>query len=215
MQYKYKIVIADDHPIVRQGLVNIVEENDSFNIVAQSGDGTETLQLIEEHQPDIVLLDISMPGLDGLEIVKKSGERGISCKFIILTMYDDKEYFDRAMDLGVKGYLLKENAVNDLTDCLNSVTEGKHYICPEISGHLLDRDIQKDTLSFLDTLTKTEQQILELISENKTSKQIADELYISLRTVQNHRNNITHKLDLQGHNKLLQFALENKKYIKK
>lgn len=213
MQSKIKLIIADDHPIVRQGLVNIVEQDDAYEIVAQSGNGQETLRLINELNPDIVLLDISMPGLDGLQIVKEAQEKKVTSKFIILTMYDDAEYFDEAMELGVKGYLLKENAVNQLTECLNAVNGGNHYICPEVSGHLISRQFQKDPLSPLDKLTKTEQQILRLIAENKTSKEIADELFVSLRTIQNHRNNITHKLGLTGHNKLLQFALENKKHL--
>ena len=213
MQSKIRLIIADDHPIVRQGLVNIVEKDDAYEIVGQSVDGQEALRLIEELNPDIVLLDISMPGLDGLQIVKEAQEKKVTSKFIILTMYDDAEYFDEAMEFGVKGYLLKENAVNQLTECLEVVTKGNPYICPEVSGHLVNRQSQKDRFSPLDKLTKTELQILELIAKNKTSKEIADELFVSLRTVQNHRNNITHKLGLQGHNKLLQFALENKKYL--
>jgi len=213
MQSKIRLIIADDHPIVRQGLVNIVEQNDAYEIVAQSGDGQETLRLVNELNPDIVLLDISMPGLDGLQIVKEAKDKSVNSKFIILTMYDDAEYFDRAMELGVKGYLLKENAVNQLTECLDAVNGGSHYICPEVSGHLVNRQFEKDKLTPLDKLTKTEQQILRLIAENKTSKKIADELFVSLRTIQNHRNNITHKLGLTGHNKLLQFALENKKHL--
>jgi len=213
MQSKIRLIIADDHPIVRQGLVNIVERDDAYEIVAQAGDGRETLRLINKLNPDIVLLDIFMPGLDGLQIVKEVKEKGVKSKFIILTMYDDAEYFDRAMELGVKGYLLKENAVIQLTECLDAVNGGDYYICPEVSGHLISKQYQKDQHSPIDKLTKTEQQILRLIAENKTSKEIADELFVSLRTIQNHRNNITHKLGLSGHNKLLQFAFENKKHL--
>jgi DNA-binding NarL/FixJ family response regulator len=207
------LIIADDHPIVRKGLVKIIEQEDDYEILAESGDGSETLKLIERLHPDIVVLDISMPGLDGLKIMQEAKKTNLTTKFIILTMYDDSEYFEQAMELGALGYLLKENAVNELMDCLNAVSEGRNYICPEISGYLVNRNYEKKLPSPLDTLTRTEIRILRLISENMTSKQIADELCVSLRTVQNHRNNIVHKLGLQGHNKLLQFALENKKFL--
>jgi DNA-binding NarL/FixJ family response regulator len=213
MQSKIKLIIADDHPIVRQGLVNIIEQDAAYAIVAQCGEGQETLRLIGELKPDIVIVDISMPGLDGLQIVTSSLEKNVTSRFIILTMYDDVEYFDQAMELGVKGYLLKENAVNELMECLHAVNAGIPYICPEVSSHLVNRKIQKERHSPLDKLTRTEQQILKFIAENKTSREIADELFVSLRTIQNHRNNITHKLGLKGHNKLLQFALENKNHL--
>jgi DNA-binding NarL/FixJ family response regulator len=213
MQPKTTVIIADDHPIVRQGLVKIIDQEDTYEIIAECGDGQETLRLIKELMPDIVLLDISMPGIDGLQIIKKSTETNTSSKFIILTMYDDAEYFNHAMELGVKGYLLKENAVTQLMECLTMVSKGKHYICPEVSGHLINRQFQKEVHSPFGALTRTERQILELIAENKTSREIANELVVSLRTIQNHRNNIAHKLGLKGHNKLLQFALENKKFL--
>ena len=216
MEQKINIVIADDHPIVRQGFIRVIEMDPSFKIVAQAGDGEEAVALIREHQPHVAVLDVSMPGKTGLEIVKTLREEQPDMQFVILTMYKDREYFDEAMEQGVKGYVLKENAVNDLLECLKAVHQGRHYISPTLSGYLLDNggdSGRKKDKSQLDELTASEKRVLRLIGENQTSKEIADALFISYRTVQNHRFNICQKLGLKGHNKLLQFAIEHKAEI--
>lgn len=212
-----KVFIADDHPIFRQGLLKIMEGDPFFEIIGESGDGEKALHAIRDLRPDIAVLDISMPGMSGLEIVKHVQKDGLKTEFVILTMFTEEEYFDEAMDCGVKGYLLKENASSDLLNCLKSVTEGKYYVSPSMSEYLIKRNARiKDlnkTVPSLGDLTEMERRVLKLIGENKTSKEIAAELFISYRTVQNHRNNICQKLDLKGHHKLLQFALENKTLI--
>ncbi|MCK5077376.1 MAG: response regulator transcription factor [Calditrichia bacterium] len=214
---KTKIVIADDHPIVRAGLVKLIEQSNEFEVIAQCGDGEEALQYIREHKPDLAILDITMPKLNGLEIVKKSRTEKLPVEFIILTMYDDEEYFEEAMDNDVLGYLLKDNAVDELHDCLRAVAKGKHYICPQISKYLIDRNSKMQFLlrkaPQLDNLTSTEKSILKLIGDYKSSKEIAEELFISVRTVDNHRYNITQKLELKGRNKLLEFAVKNKSLL--
>lgn len=214
---KHKVIIVDDHPIVREGLIKLVESNESFTVVGSCGDGAEVIPLIKKTEPDIVVLDISLPHLNGLQIVEKMRKEKLPGEVIILTMYKEESYFNEAMNLGVKGYLLKENAIMELIDCLHKVASGNHYVTPELSDFLIDR--HDDNASFhssnpgLDSLSDTERKILKLISENLTSKEIAEQLFISVRTVQNHRNNICNKLGFQGHHKLLQFALENKKYL--
>lgn len=212
-----KVFIADDHPIFRQGLLKILETDPSLEIVGESGDGEEALQSLKELSPDIAVLDIAMPGRSGLEIVKETQKEGLSIHFIILTMFSEEEYFNEAMELGVKGYLLKDNAASDLLSCLKSVAEGKYYVSPSISQYLINRNARVKELDqkipSLSELTQMEKRILTLIAENKTSKEIAAELFISYRTVQNHRNNICQKLNLKGHHKLLQFAIENKSYL--
>jgi len=211
---KRSVVIADDHPIFRRGLLQIIEAEPMFEIVGESGNGREALALIKQAAPDLAVLDISMPEMNGLEVVKAVEKEGMRMDFIILTMFTEEEYFDEAMDCGVKGYLLKENATSDLLRCLRAVAEGKYYVSPSISEYLIDRNRRKNELDkklpTLTDLTEMERRILKLISDNKTSKEIAAELFISYRTVQNHRNNICQKLGFSGHNKLLQFALENK-----
>jgi len=209
-----KILIADDHPIFRQGLLKIIEADPAFEIIAEAGDGAEALALIKKLRPDIAVLDISMPQLSGLEIARQVQQENLPVRLVILTMYKEEEYFDEAMDLGVKGYLLKENAVSDLRSCVQAVAAGKYYVSPVISGYLINRDARQKALAkekpALGLLTDTERRILKLLVQNKTSREIAAQLHVSYRTVQNHRMNICAKLDLKGHNKLLQFALEHK-----
>jgi len=217
MPDKIQILVADDHTLFRQGLINLLNEARLFEIIAEASDGTETLQKIRELKPQIAIVDIEMPGLNGLEIVRAIKNENFPVEFVILTMYKEEEYFNAAMDLGVKGYLLKDNAISDLINCIKSVASGKYFVSPMISDYLINR--HERTKSFqqanpaLEALSTTEKQILKLISENKTSREIANELYISYRTVQNHRTNICEKLGLKGYNKLLQFALENKAYL--
>lgn len=217
MPAQTKVFIADDHQIFRQGLRKLLETENTLDIVGESGDGAEALQMIGELKPAIAILDISMPNMNGLEIVKQLKNDHLNTEFIILTMYKDEDYFNEAMDSGVKGYLLKDNAIADLLHCVRCVAGGKYYVSPLISDFLLNREQRitgfKSEHPGLANLTTTEKRILRLIAKNKTSKQIATELFISYRTVQNHRTHICEKLDLKGHHKLLQFALENKSYL--
>jgi len=214
MPAKTKVLIADDHPIFRQGLMRILQADESLEIVAECSDGDEALKKINELKPDVAVLDISMPGKNGLDIVRHLKQQDKITEFIILTMYKEEEYFNEALDLGVKGYLLKENAVSDLMDCLKSVVKGNYYVSPLLSDYLVNRNESKKALikekPSLDDLTETERSVLRLMAVNKTSREIAEQLFISFRTVQNHRNNICNKLGFKGYNKLLQFALENK-----
>jgi len=208
------VLIADDHTILRQGISKIIEGEPSIDVVGETGDGDEALELIRSLKPDVAVLDINMPGRSGLEIVKACRDTDLPTEFIILTMYKEEEYFDEALDAGVKGYILKENASSDLLDCISSVAEGKYYVSPILSEYLINRDARRKKLQkeipALEQLTEMERKVLKLIAQNKTSKEIAAELFVSHRTVQNHRTNICNKLNLRGHNKLLQFAIENK-----
>ena len=217
MSEKTTVLIADDHPIVRQGFVKVIERDPSFKVIAESGDGERALQLLLELKPDIAVLDISMPDMSGLEIIKQVGTDSLPTKFVILTMYKDPEYFDAAIDMGVKGYILKESATGELLNCLRIVSRNQYYISPLLSGYLLERDAKIKSLNnrmpALSKLTKAERRILKLIAENKTSREIADDLCVSPRTVQNHRTNICNKLGLKGHNKLLLFAVQNKSLL--
>ncbi len=217
MQPIITVFVADDHQIFRQGLIKLLESEASIAVVGESGDGADALQMIQELQPDVAILDISMPNKNGLEIVEQLKKDSRSVEFIILTMYDDEEYFNEALDCGVKGYLLKENAISDLLKCVACVMQGKHYVSPLISEYLLHRDDRIKKLRYdrpgLDKLTAMEKRILKLISDNKTSKEIAEQLFISPRTVENHRQHVCDKLGLKGHHKLLQFAIENKSYL--
>jgi DNA-binding NarL/FixJ family response regulator len=211
------LIICDDHPIFRQGLINILEQDESLKLLGECADGKSALRLIKELNPDVAVIDISMPEMDGLEVARLLQDEKSPTKIVILTMYKEEEYFNVAMDAGVKGYLLKENAAGDLVSCLKAVKVGHYYVSSLLSDLLIKRENQikslKKDIPAIETLTEMERKILHLIAYNKTSKEIAKELFISHRTVQNHRQHISDKLNLHGPHKLLQFALENKSLI--
>jgi len=210
MNKKIKIIIADDHPIFRKGVLSIVNDDSSIEVIGEASSGEDALNLITELKPDIVLLDIDMPVLSGLDVARKLKEQNSKSKVVILTIHKDKEYFDEAMDLDIKAYVLKDSIANDLIECIKLVAKGDYYISPSISTYLVENKKAKKQESPLVKLTPTELQILKLISQNKTNSQIAEELFRSVRTVENHRNNIVNKLGLKGPHALLLFALENK-----
>lgn len=215
MNEEIKLIIADDHPIFREGLRQIIEKDSRIKIIGEADNGQKALELIEEKKPDIALLDIDMPKLTGLEVLKKVS--GTPVKIIFLTMYSEEDIFDEAMGLGIKGYVLKDSAVNDILECIFSVSEGNYFISPSMSNLLLRRrkkmtDLRKSN-PMLDNLTPTEKKILRFISQNKTSKEIADVLFLSHRTIENHRTNISNKLNLKGSHSLIKFAIENKSLL--
>jgi DNA-binding NarL/FixJ family response regulator len=217
MKTEIRIVMADDHPIVRQGLRQIIETDRAISIVGEAGDGETALELIEKHQPDVAVLDIDMPNTDGFDVVRALKEKNIPIKIIFLTMHSEDEIFEEAMDLGVKGYVLKDSAVNDIVASIKSVAAGKYFLSPALSSLLLNRRNRinelNENLPALQTLTPTERKILKLIAEDKTSKEIAAELFISHRTVETHRTNISRKLDLSGNLALVKFAAAHKSEI--
>jgi DNA-binding NarL/FixJ family response regulator len=217
MKNNIEIIIADDHPIYRKGLVELISAISQFSICGEAEDGNAAMELILKYNPAIAILDINMPGLNGFDIAKKVKSQQLPVKIIFLTMYNEEELFNKAMDLGVKGYILKECAVKDILDCIQSVAEGKHYISSVISDYLVNRSsllkINEGQKLAIEKLTPTEKQILQLIAEEKTSKEIADKFFISIRTVDNHRMNICNKLSIHGSNSLLKYALENKNFF--
>jgi len=192
----------------------VVEADPRFQLIAETGDGIAALQLIQEKKPDVAVLDVNLPGLSGLEIARKLRDKRLPTRLIILTMYKEEETCNRALDLGVKGFVLKENAVEDILNGLAKVAMGEHYLSPSISGYLVRRRGRAEALAAkkpgLEDLTKAEHRILKLVAEKKTSREIATELFISPRTVEAHRANIAAKLELHGSHSLLQFALENR-----
>jgi DNA-binding NarL/FixJ family response regulator len=210
---KISVVIADDHHIFRKGLLSILKDDDTFNVIDEAANGKDALDIIKQKLPDIALLDIDMPGLNGLEVVKEINASGLDTKIIILTIHKDKAYFQRSREMDVKAFILKDSIADDLTECLHTVANGGYYISPRLSGHLIESNKYEQKPGWYNKLTAQELKILKLLSVNKTSKQIGDELFISTKTVENHRNNITTKLNLKGTNALLVFALENKQFF--
>lgn len=212
-----RVIIADDHPIFRQGLVKVIQETEEFELVGEAENGKKVLELLDSLRPAIAVIDIGMPLMDGLEVIRTANSRGFEGSFVILTMFKDEEYFREAMDLGVRGYVLKESASSELLHCLRAVTTGRHYISSAFSDLLLMKPKegleQTGPVLPANKLSPTERRILRLIAENKTSKEIAEELHISFRTVNNHRAHICTKLKLEGPHRLLQFAMEHRSLL--
>ncbi len=214
MEDRVTVMIVDDHPLFRSGLKQVVESNPRFRLVAETGDGDAALKLIQEKKPDVAVLDVNLPGLSGIEIAQKLQGKRQPTRLIILTMHKEEALFNRALDSGVKGFVLKENAVEDILNAIRTVAAGDHYLSPSISGFLVRRHGRAEQLAAkkpgIEDLTKAERRILKLVAEKKTSREIGGELFISPRTVEAHRANICAKLGLQGSHSLLQFALENR-----
>ena len=214
MTTEIRIVIADDHPIFRQGLRQVIEKSSHLKVVAEAEDGSAALERIQEYKPEIAILDIDMPRKDGFAVARSIRELRLPVTVIFLTMHKDELHFNEALDLGVKGYLIKDNAAADVVNCINAAAAGENYISPALSTFLLQRGRRAKEFvqqqPGLGTLTATEQRILALLAEYKTSREIAAELCVSVRTVENHRANICVKLDLHGTHALVKFAIKHK-----
>ncbi|MGB2867525.1 MAG: response regulator transcription factor [Bacteroidota bacterium] len=211
------LVIADDHPLFRTGVRQALERDGQFKVLAEAGDGEQALRLIQELHPAVAVLDINMPRLSGLDVVRRLKDVQEPPHLVLLTMFDDEEMLNEAMDLGVKAYLLKESASVDIANAVNAVVEGRYYVSPTLTGKLLNRKEKRASFEAenkgLQQLSPTERKILKLISESKTSKEIADVLFLSQKTVDNYRFKISEKLNLRGSYSLLKFALENKEQL--
>jgi len=212
-----RILIADDHPIFRKGLRQVIEAEQRLTVIDEADDGVTALDQIRQKHPDIAILDIHMPNLSGFDLARVIQEEGIKVGVTFLTMHKAEDMFNAAMDLGVKGYVLKDSAVTDIVGCIKAVAAGQPYISPQLSGFLLNRSARASAFRQknpgVDSLTPTERRVLAMLSEYKTSKQIADELCIHFRTVDNHRANICAKLGLRGSHALMKFAVEHKSEI--
>lgn len=213
MKSKIKVIIADDHPIFRKGLVDIIELEKDIEILGQAANGEEAVNLIKRVSPDIAVLDINMPMTTGFDAVRELRKDNSHVKIIFLTMHNEQEIFKRAMELNVSGYLLKDSAAEDIIDCIHAVAKGDFYFSPALSNYFVanQRGIF-ETLenTGIEKLTSTEKTILRLIANGKTSQEIADQLFVSRKTIDNHRVNICAKLDLHGVNALMKYAIQNK-----
>lgn len=208
------ILIADDHPIFRRGLCEVIESQPDLRLVGQANNGEEALRLVEQLKPHVVIFDVHMPLLTGLQAARKLTGDGTTVKIILLTMHEDEGLLMEALDLGIHAYVLKENAVEDLITAIRAVAAGRTFISATLSDMLLRRRSRAEALRQerpgIDSLTPTERRILKLIAEDKTSKEIAGLLGSAVRTVETHRQNMSAKLGLSGSHSLLKFAFENK-----
>jgi len=210
MTEKTRILIADDHPIFRSGLRQLIEADGSMSVIAEADDGASALRLIRQHQPDVVVLDLNMPGLSGFEVVASMRDEKLSGEVVLLTMHNEEAMFTKALNLGVRGYVLKDSAANDILSCLHTVRKGENYASAELTKFLFKKASgQSRAVAGLDSLTPTERRVLKLIAEYLTSREIADQFGVSVRTIENHRNNICAKLDVHGSHALTKFALQH------
>jgi DNA-binding NarL/FixJ family response regulator len=219
MEPTITVVLADDHPIFRHGLRQVIEADRRLEIVAEAADGQTAIDRIEDLKPDIAVLDLDMPNRDGFDVARAIRDKRLPTRVIFLTLYKDERFLNTALDAGVKGYLLKDGAVTEIVDSIMAVVAGSHYVSPALSTQLIERrrrlDAQAGKTPSLNLLTPVERKILGLIAEFKTSREIADLLCISPRTVDHHRANMAEKLDLRGSHALTRFAVELQRLPKK
>ncbi len=205
------ILIADDHPIFRQGLKLVIELDPSLKVVAEAANGRDALAKIKTLQPHIALLDVDMPLGDGFEIARELRQKQPVVKIVFLTFYKDEMHLGRALELGADGYLVKDSAASEIVECIKTVFAGSSYVSPVLATYAFKPRGAEDPL--FSALTGTERRVLAKLAEFKTSKQIALELGVSVRTIENHRANICEKLDLQGTHALVRFALQHLKRL--
>jgi DNA-binding NarL/FixJ family response regulator len=212
MKKQYRIVIAEDHTILREGLKSLLRADPDFDIVGEAEDGRDAIRCAQTLSPDLVLMDLSMPRMNGLDALKEIRKQSPEVKIIVLTVHKTEEYVLTTLQAGADGYVLKDATHSELVMAIKNVLMGKRYLSPGISekvieGYLEGRKTIK-TRSAWDTLTQREREILKLIAEGYKNKEIADYLFISLKTVEKHRANLMRKLDLHNAAALTAYAVE-------
>ena len=211
---KIRILIADDHGIVRKGLRLQLEQNEQFRVVGEASDGREAIRLAEELAPHVVIMDIAMPNLNGIEATAQMTKRNPQLRVIILSMHSDESYLTRALGAGAKGYLLKETADLDLCRAVESVAQGKVFFSPAIANTLLEdymRQLQQRGLQdSYDLLTDREKEVLQLLAEGKSNKEVATTLDLSPYTAETHRSRIMQKLNLHSSADIVLYAVRKK-----
>ncbi len=211
---KVRILIADDHGIVRKGLRLQLEQNEQFQVVGEASDGREAVRLAEELAPQVVIMDIAMPNLNGIEATAQMIKRNPQLRVIILSMHSDESYLTRALSSGAKGYLLKETADLDLYRAVQAVAQGKVFFSPAIANTLLEdymRQLQQRGLQdSYDLLTDREKEVLQLLAEGKSNKEVATVLDLSTYTVETHRTRIMQKLNLHSSADIVLYAVRKK-----
>lgn len=212
MKRPYKIMIAEDHTILRQGLRALLSSDPDFQIVGEAEDGREAVRSAETLSPDLILMDLSMPKMTGTEAIREIRKRSKDTKIVVLTVHKGEDYVLSALKAGADGYVLKDANRDELATAIKKVLEGKRYLSPDISGKVIEGYLEGKkalkTKTSWDTLTQREREILKLIAEGYKNKEVAESLFISVKTVQKHRSNLMEKLDLHNTAALTVFAIE-------
>lgn len=208
---RIRVLIVDDHAILREGIRALLSLHKDLEVVGEAGDGREAIEKVRTVDPDVVLMDIAMPGLGGLEATLEIHREFPSAKVLVLTQYDSKEYIFRFLKAGAAGYILKKALGTELASAIRSVHRGESFLYPSIAKEVIDAYVstcrEKGVDSLYDTLTDREKEVLKLIAEGNTNKEIADLLYISVKTVIGHRTNIMEKLNIHSSTELVKFAI--------
>jgi len=209
----FRIVIAEDHTILRQGLRSLLSSQLDFKIVGEAEDGLKAIECVQKHKPDLILTDLSMPRMNGMEAIREIKRISPKTKIVVLTIHKTEEYVLTTFRIGANGYVLKDSTQEELILAIRSVLAGKPYVSPGISDKILAgylEGMREFKLSSVwEVLTSREREILKLIAEGYKNKEIADTLYISAKTVERHRSNIMQKLDIHNVPALTSFAIEN------
>jgi len=212
MPNKKRIVLAEDHTILRAGLRALLASRDDIEVVGEAGDGREAVRIVDKLKPDLLLIDLSMPKLNGMEAIREIKSRHAQIKIIVLTVHKSEEYIVASMAAGANGYILKDASQNELMLALEYVLEGKTFLSPSISDKVVDVYLHNKkegvSKSVLESLTSREMEILKLIAEGNTNKKIAEHLCISMKTVEKHRSNLMQKLDLRNTAALTAYAID-------
>jgi len=209
---RIKVILAEDHTIVRQGLRSLLEQSEDIEVIAEAEDGREAVKKTGQHQPDIVLMDISMPLLNGIEATRQIKKEFPEVKVLILTMHTTEEYIHQILHAGASGFLVKKTAHHELISAIRAIHKGDAYLSPVISKKVIDEYIQKtkeQTEQYpYEKLTSREREVLQLIAESKSNKQIADMLYLSVKTVETHKAHVMEKLNIHTKADLVKYAIQ-------
>jgi len=204
------VFLADDHPIVRQGLRNLLESMPEFKVIGEAGDGLQALEMIEKAQPQVVLVDVIMPGLTGIEVTQRVKRQCPAIKVIVLSMQNNEAYVVSALRNGASGYILKDTGPEELVDAIRTVVKGERYLSKQLSERLINAYVSKIDEAEVDpyeTLTNREKEVLHLVAQGLTNHEIAERLFISSRTAELHRSNVINKLGLKNQIDLVRFAI--------
>jgi two-component system response regulator NreC len=211
---KLKVLLVEDHAIVRQGIRSLLEEESDILVVGEAGDGSQALEQAERLSPDIVLMDLSMPGVGGIEATRQIRERFPAMRVIVLSMHESEEYVFRVLQAGASGYVLKRATTTELVLALRAVAAGSTFLSPSISQILIGDFVQRATSrqrdqEVADLLTPRERQVLQFVAQGYSNRQIAEQLHISIKTVETHRGNMMSKLDVHDRASLIRYARES------
>ena len=205
-----RIIISDDHALIREGLKQLLEFDGDISVIEEAANGEECIEKVIRYNPDVLLLDINMPKKNGIEVLENLRDRGLNQKVIILTVHNEVEFILKAMDLNVNGYILKDSCSSEIKQAIYTVMKGEVFIqkelVPELNSKLLKRDIDKEKIK---SLTKRELEILKLVSNGQSNKDLATALNISERTVKNHLSSLFKKLDVEDRTQAAVFAIKN------